>query len=185
MATAMIPFTHPHGGIVIGSGGKTIKALMGRFGCFIEAQKAQPLEGRPLPYFVVRGPHQKAVNQATIEIYRLLTTSMMNGEKKLKMENETLGSKLEHADMSAIERNEKLAELVSDVDFLTEQLAKERSGEDSTHPNAVKSSDTTAAVDAPKKEKHRPGPILTFDSDESGSDTDDDDDDGITMNGKH
>ena len=129
MASAMIPFTNPHGGIVIGSRRRTLNALMTRFGCNIEEHKAQYELKRPLPYFLVQGPHMKAVNQATIEIYRLLTISLMNGEKKLKTEIEELVNESTHATLSVYEREATIAELETDVQFLTEEGWDHHSGD--------------------------------------------------------
>ena len=209
----MIPFTNPHGGIVIGAGGRTLKALMTRFGCYIQAHKAQHDQNRPLPYFLVQGPHEKAVNQATIEIYRLLNTSLMNGEKKHKAEIEELGNESTHAKLLVHERDEKISDLETEVEYLKEQLQDDDSkssvggvegswydaGGDqgliiwkptggSDFPKEVPA-DVDAVVPAEvrvvaKKEKRRPGPImLAFDSDESEYETDDEET-GITMNGK-
>ena len=120
----MIPFTNPHGGIVIGAGGRTLKALMTRFGCYIESHKAQHDQNRPPPYFLIQGPHEKAVNQATIEIYRLLNTSMMNGEKKLKADIEEVVNESTHAKLLVHERDEKITELETEVEILTEKMQK-------------------------------------------------------------
>ena len=99
MFTQTIPFTNPHGGIVIGSGGKTIHAIQHRTGCIIQAKKPEPTQGRPLPFFLIQAPHEKALNLATIEIFRLINTSMMNSEKKLREEISDMASRQQHQEL--------------------------------------------------------------------------------------
>ena len=57
-------------------------------GCFIEAKKPDASSKRPLPFFIVQGPNEKMVNQATIRIQQLLMSSMMRHEKKLRCDDE-------------------------------------------------------------------------------------------------
>ena len=80
--TYTIPFRHPHGGIVIGSGGRTVKGICHDTGCKIRSMKPDRDRRKPLPYFLIEGPNEKSVNQATIRVQGLLLTSMMNAERK-------------------------------------------------------------------------------------------------------
>lgn len=77
-----IPFRHPHGGIVIGSKGRTIQQLQSDTGCTIISMKPDRDQGKHLPYFLIQGPNLKQVNLATISVLELLHHSMMNAEKK-------------------------------------------------------------------------------------------------------
>jgi len=87
MSSFSIPFRYPHGGIVIGRGGNTVKGIAAKTGTRITTHKADHARKLPLPYFLVEGPHQKAVNEATIQIQSLLLTSMMNAENQKNKSN--------------------------------------------------------------------------------------------------
>ena len=89
MSSFSIPFRYPHGGIVIGRGGNTVKGIAAKTGTRITTHKADHARKLPLPYFLVEGPHQRAVNEATIQIQSLLLTSMMNAENQKTKSNHT------------------------------------------------------------------------------------------------
>ena len=108
MYTTAIPFTNPHGGIVIGSGGKTIKAIQHQTGCFIEARKAEPASNRKFPFFLLRCHDEKAINLASIEIYRLLNTSMMNSQQSAREEIDALTQKNQHSELCIAELKESV-----------------------------------------------------------------------------
>lgn len=78
----MIPFTTPHGGIVIGQKGSNIQKLQREYGCKIETKSAEPKLKRENPYFLVRAPNERDLNHLCLEIQRLLIISMMSGQKK-------------------------------------------------------------------------------------------------------
>ena len=110
-----IPFTGHHGSIVIGKKGSTIKQLMFETGCNITARKPSPTEGRPFPFFSIEGPHEKAVNQATIRIQKLILSSMMRHEKNIQKEiSET------------VERNQFLELKLSDQDEQNDIMDSEK-----------------------------------------------------------
>jgi hypothetical protein len=94
--SCMIPYSGYHGAIVIGKGRSTINQLMTETGCFIQEKQPEIEYGRPTAYFYVEAPHEKALNQATIRIQRLLINSMMRNDKKLKSETEALGQENQH-----------------------------------------------------------------------------------------
>jgi len=104
--TVLIPFVGRHSSIVIGRAGSTIKQLMRETGCFIKAEKPNASAGRPLPFFVVQGPHEKAVNQATIRIQRLLMNSMMNSFKVYKDETEQLSERNQFLELKVADNEE-------------------------------------------------------------------------------
>ena len=98
MSSFSIPFRYPHGGIVIGRGGNTVKGIAAKTGTRITTHKADHARKLPLPYFLVEGPHQRAVNEATIQIQSLLLTSMMNAEnQKTKSNHQHDGYSTPHA----------------------------------------------------------------------------------------
>jgi len=94
--SCMIPYSGYHGAIVIGKSRSTINQLMTETGCFIQEKPPEIEYGRPTAYFYVEAPHEKALNQATIRIQRLLINSMMRNDKKLKSETEALGQENQH-----------------------------------------------------------------------------------------
>ena len=125
--TELIPFVGRHSSIVIGKGGNTIKQLMRETGCFIKAEKPNASEGRPLPFFVVEGPHEKAVNQATIRIQRLLMNSMIRNEKKYNDENRELS-----------ERNQFLELKIADIEENGSDIGAETNDSDSEDEDEIK-----------------------------------------------
>jgi len=78
----LIPFTTPHGGIVIGQKGSNIRKLQREFGCKIETKSAEPEYNRENPYFLVRAPNERDLNHVCLEIQRQLIISMMSDQKK-------------------------------------------------------------------------------------------------------
>ena len=79
-----IPFRYPHGGIVIGKRGDTVKAIAAKTNTTITTHKADHSRNMPLPFFLVQTQHHNAfgLHSAVIEIQTLLLTSMMNTEHK-------------------------------------------------------------------------------------------------------
>ena len=75
-------------------------------GCFINAEKANVAEGRPLPFFHIEGPNEKMVNQATIQIQSMLMTSMMRNEKSLKSQNEEMTRQTNFLEMKVADQDE-------------------------------------------------------------------------------
>jgi hypothetical protein len=106
--TFLIPYVGHHSAFVIGKGGSTIKKLMEETGCFIKAEKPNAAEGRPLPFFIVEGPNEKMVNQATIKIQTMLMTSMMRNEKTLKSQNDEMGQQLQHLELKVSNQAEEV-----------------------------------------------------------------------------
>ena len=135
MTTAIIPFSGHHGGIVIGKGGSTINAIKNRFGCNIEAKKPDHTKEQFLPYFLIEGPHLKAVNLASLEIYRLLMISYMNSEKKQKQEIEAQTSELFHLNLQLNEKG-----MVKPKDETIPKAVKKRPPPLVLSPTPIKSS---------------------------------------------
>ena len=84
-----IPFRYPHGGIVIGKGGATVKAIAHKTNTRISTLKADHSKNMPLPFFLIQTQHHNAfgLHSAVIEIQNLLLTSMMNAEHKSSQNN--------------------------------------------------------------------------------------------------
>jgi hypothetical protein len=131
--TFLIPYVGRHSAFVIGKGGSTIKKLMEETGCFINAEKPNAAEGRPLPFFHIEGPNEKMVNQATIKIQTMLMTSMMRNEKTLTSQNDDMGQQLQHLELKASHQadEEDVAALITAnevkadwIDMLTRKLAE-------------------------------------------------------------
>ena len=80
--TQSIPFTGNHISNVIGKKGETIIKLQKETGCFIEVKKAEPENGRPMPFIIIQGKNDKEVNTATIHVQVLLMKSMMLKESE-------------------------------------------------------------------------------------------------------
>ena len=107
--TYTIPFVGSHGSMVIGKGGSTIKKLQTDFRCFIKAMKADKENGLPLPYFLIEGSDERAVNHAIIKIQGLLLRSMCRTEKNLRDSNEEMDSKVQHLTLVVADREEQIA----------------------------------------------------------------------------
>ena len=135
MTTATIPFSGRHGGIVIGKGGSTINGIKNRFGCNIEAKKPDHTKEQFLPYFLIEGPHLKAVNLASLEIYRLLMISYMNTEKKQKQEIEEQASELFHLNLQLKEKD-----MIGSEDKTSSKPGKKRPPPLVLPPTPIKSS---------------------------------------------
>jgi hypothetical protein len=119
--TELIPFVGHHSSIVIGKGGSTIKQLMRETGCFIKVEKPNSSAGRPLPFFVVQGPHEKAVNQATIRIQRLLMNSMMRNDKKYKDETGELSQQTQFLELKIADLEANGCDVEGDVDGASDE----------------------------------------------------------------
>jgi len=162
--TELIPFVGHHSSIVIGKGGSTIKQLMRETGCFIKAEKPNASDGRPLPFFVVQGHHEKAVNQATIRIQRLLLNSMMRNEKKSKEETGELSQRNQFLELKVADTAENASDsgAEADEDFNEKDLF------------IKKLTEKDQEIEALKKEVAELTNVLY--------DSDDDEDDGIKVN---
>jgi len=125
-AIATIPFTKHHGGIVFGKGGKTLNAIKHRFQCDIQPQDPNPYYGHETSFFLIRGPHLKAVNLATIEIYRLLTISLMSSDKRLREELEEISDELNHLKLVNSEKQFQSPEHSSEPTKIPETPKKKR-----------------------------------------------------------
>jgi hypothetical protein len=166
--TELIPFVGHHSSIVIGKGGSTIQQLMRETGCFIKAEKPNASAGRPLPFFAVQGPHEKAVNQATIRIQRLLMKSMMRHEKKYKDETGELSQRNQFLELKVADDEENRADSDAEADGCTDSVGNEND------LWIEKLTEKDQEIEALKKEIARLNDALY--------DSDDDDDDGITVN---
>ena len=123
-AFATVPFTKHHGGIVFGKGGKTLNAIQHRFQCDIQPQDPNPSYGHETSFFLIRGPHLKAVNLATIEIYRLLTISLMSSDKRLREELEEISDELNHLKLVNSEKQFQSPEQSSESTKIPEKPKK-------------------------------------------------------------
>ena len=103
----MIPYTRPHGGIVIGKGGYHIKQLGEKFGCFITSKQAEPERKRFKPYFLIEGYNERGVFMATIHIQGLLLESMTKIHETYRGEISDLGQKNQHLNLVIAEKETK------------------------------------------------------------------------------
>ena len=170
--TELIPFVGHHSSIVIGKGGSTIQHLMRETGCFIKAEKPNASAGRPLPFFAVQGPHEKAVNQATIRIQGLLMKSMMRHEKKYKDETGELSQRNQFLELKVADAEENRTDSDEEADGCSASLGdeKDRWIEKLTRKLTEKDQE----IEQLKKEVSELNDALY--------DSEDDDDDGITVN---
>jgi hypothetical protein len=107
----MIPYTRPHGGIVIGKGGHHIQYLSQQMGCQITSKNAEPERKRFKPYFLIEGYNEKDILMATIHIQGLLMESMMQMDQKQKTEINDLGQQTQHFNLIVSERDEQIKTL--------------------------------------------------------------------------
>ena len=103
----MIPYTRPHGGIVIGKGGYHIKQLAQQFGCFITSKRSEPERKRFNPYFLIEGYNERSVFMATIHIQGLLLESMTKIHETYRSEISDLGQKNQHLNLVIAEKETK------------------------------------------------------------------------------
>ena len=81
-----VPFTNPHGSIVVGRKGACISHLQEQFGCTITTiNKTKPPQ--TLPFFNIEGSDERQVNRAALKVFSLLNSSMIRNEKSLKHES--------------------------------------------------------------------------------------------------
>ena len=104
----MIPYTRPHGGIVIGKGGHHIKQLAQQFGCFITSKRSEPERKRFNPYFLIEGYNERSVFMATIHIQGLLLESMTKIHETYRSEISDLGQKNQHLNLVIAEKENSL-----------------------------------------------------------------------------
>lgn len=170
--TELIPFVGHHSSIVIGKGGSTIKQLMRETGCFIKAEKPNASANRPLPFFVVQGPNEKAVNQATIRIQRLLMNSMMRNEKKYKDETSELSQRNQFLELKVADIDENGRDSDEEADACTTSVGNEKDRWIEKLTRKVTEKDQE--IEQLKKEVAELTNVLY--------DSDDDEDDGINVN---
>ena len=84
--TQAIPYTGSHGAIVVGKKGVAIRGLQNEFGCKITSKKAEPDQGRPVPFFLIEGSDVLKVSLAAIRVLTLINTSLSRSEKQLREE---------------------------------------------------------------------------------------------------
>lgn len=109
--THTIPFVGSHSSIVIGKRGSTIKQLQSEYGCFIKAMKPDKEKGLPLPYFIIEGSDERAVNHVIIKIQGLLLRSMCRSEKELRCELESKDREVQHLNLVVADREEQISTL--------------------------------------------------------------------------
>ena len=109
--THTIPFVGSHSSIVIGKRGSTIKQLQSEFGCFIKAMKPDKEKGLPLPYFIIEGTDERAVNHVIIKIQGLILRSMCRSEKELRSDLESKDREVQHLNLVVADRDEQISTL--------------------------------------------------------------------------
>ena len=114
----MIQYTRPHGGIVIGKGGRYIKYLSQQMGCLITAKPAQPERKRFKPYFLIEGFNERSVFMATIRIQGLLMESMTKMEVKHLSEINDVGQQNQHLNLLISEKEETTKKTHTKLDQL-------------------------------------------------------------------
>ena len=102
----MIPYTRPHGGIVIGKGGHHIKHLAHTFGCFITSKRSEPERKRFKPYFLIEGYNERSVFMATMHIQELLLESMTKIQETYRSELNDIGQQNQHLNLVIAEKKE-------------------------------------------------------------------------------
>ena len=102
----MIPYTRPHGGIVIGTGGHHIRFLSLTMGCQITAKPAQPERKRFKPYFLIEGFNERSIFMATIHIQGLLLESMTKMDETQRSEINDIGQQNQHLNLLIAEKEE-------------------------------------------------------------------------------
>ena len=107
----MVPFANNHGAIVIGKGGATISQLQIETGCFIQVKRKDPTNGRPMPFVLIQGPNEKAVNQATIQVQAMIMKSMMKKEIDQASEINDLGQQNQFLELKVADRDSELNDL--------------------------------------------------------------------------
>jgi hypothetical protein len=78
-----VPFTNPHGSIVVGRKGACIAHLQEQFGCTITTIN-KPTPPQTLPFFNIEGSDERQVNRVALKVFTLLNSSMIRNEKTLK-----------------------------------------------------------------------------------------------------
>ena len=109
--THTIPFVGSHSSIVIGKRGSTIKQLQDEFGCFIKVMKPDKEKGLPLPYFIIEGTDERAVNHVIIKIQGLILRSMCRSEKELRSDLESKDREVQHLNLVVADRDEQITSL--------------------------------------------------------------------------
>lgn len=102
----MIPYTRPHGGIVIGKGGHHIKHLSEKMGCVITSKQAEPERKRFKPYFLIEGFNERSIFMATIYIQGLLLESMTNTEQTQRSEINVMAQQNQHLNLLIAQKEE-------------------------------------------------------------------------------
>ena len=134
-----IPFVGSHSSIVIGKGGSTIKQLQSEFGCFIKAMKPDKEKGLPLPYFLVEGNDERAVNHVIIKIQGLLLRSMCRSERGFVSTISEMSSTIQHLTLVAADKDAQVAKKVpfppnsisTDINSYLSKQNKKTTSEDS------------------------------------------------------
>ena len=126
-----IPFVGSHSSIVIGKRGSTIKQLQTEFGCFIKAMKPDKEKGLPLPYFLIEGNDERAVNHVIIKIQGLLLRSMCRTEKELRNENEDMDRKIQHLTLLVSDKEDQLVKIEKSKKKVTFKPIKKTTSEES------------------------------------------------------
>ena len=152
-----IPFVGSHSSIVIGKRGSTIKQLQTEFGCFIKAMKPDKEKGLPLPYFLIEGNDERAVNHVIIKIQGLLLRSMCRTERGFVSTIKEMSSTVQHLTLVVADKEDQLSKKVP------------------FPPNSI-SSDINSYLSMQNKK-------TTSEERDEESDEESDDEDGITVTG--
>ena len=107
----MIPYTRPHGGIVIGKGGHHIQHLSRQMGCLITSKRAEPERKRFKPYFLLEGYDERAIFMAAMRIQELLMESMMAMEQKQTSLITEIGQQNQHLNLAVADKEDQIKKL--------------------------------------------------------------------------
>ena len=142
----LIPFTTPHGGIVIGKKGSHIQKLQIEYRCKIETKSEEPEHKRENPYFLVRAPNERDLNHVCLEIQRLLIISMMGGQNKMTEKVNTLEVAAAH---HRVEIDLVISELKKELDLqrLLNREMLEDQGEEMLDPRFLEMSKNNEDLD--------------------------------------
>jgi hypothetical protein len=149
-----VPFTNPHGSIVVGRKGACIAQLQEEFGCTITTVN-HPKPPNSLPFFSIEGSDERQVNRAALKVFALLNSSMSRSEKALKHETSRLIEALDDQHKLHIlevdELTTQVVSLISEKDEIVAFVNTPIECQNCSYPEMK-------APSAPKKMKFKPNP---------------------------
>ena len=118
----MIPYTRPHGGIVIGKGGHHIKFLSQQMGCQITTKRAEPERKRFKPYFLIEGYNERSIFMAAMKIQELLMESMMTMDQKRISDINDLGQQNQYLNLVVADKDDQIKQLEQTSESMEDKM---------------------------------------------------------------